>query len=134
MARTMKRQREGVEKEAPLERLTRGVVHLGSCLHFTKIFNALSDRIPLLVYVWAEWCAPCRQYGPLFEKVAEKYRGKAIFLKISSAQCPDFSEQWRVMGVPTVLAFQRWRLVDRLVGAQPGWKLEKFVQKATKYQ
>ncbi len=132
-AELLKHREEEARIQATLRKLTQGTVHIGSCSHFTKIFNMLSGRIPVIAYVWADWCGPCKQLGPIFEKISQKYQGKALFLKINSEDCKDFMTQWKVMGIPTILAFQRWQLVDRTTGAVPAWQLEKFVQKAIQF-
>lgn len=51
----------------------------------------------------ATWCPPCRQFAPNFDKVAEKYRGKASFYSVDVDQNPELAAQFNVQSIPTVV-------------------------------
>ena len=44
---------------------------------------------PVVVNVWASWCAPCRAEAPLLARAANRYRGKVTFLGVLSRDRPD---------------------------------------------
>lgn len=73
---------------------------------------------PLVVDFWAAWCAPCRVTRPLLEKLAREYDGRVGFLEIDADASPDVARRYRVLGIPTVLAFQGGREAGRFTGAQ----------------
>lgn len=56
--------------------------------------------------VWAEWCAPCKKFGPIFEKVANEFP-EVEFQKINADENPQFLENFGIRGIPTILVVSR---------------------------
>src|SRR5215210_489105 len=55
---------------------------------------------------WAEWCGPCKQLGPVLEKVAEDYASKGVKLvKIDVDKDKVIAAQFQIRSIPTVYAF-----------------------------
>jgi thioredoxin 1 len=76
----------------------------------------------VLVDFWAEWCAPCRMVAPILEEL-EKDHPEVKFVKLNVDDDPGLAQQYEVMGIPAVLAFDRGQVQRRVVGALPKVKL-----------
>ena len=51
---------------------------------------------------WAEWCGPCKQFGPIFEKVAEQYPD-ILFGKINTEEEQELAGYFNIRSIPTVV-------------------------------
>ena len=63
-----------------------------------------SDRVPVVVDLWAEWCGPCRTLGPILEKVVAETGGEVELVKVDTDQNPGLSQAFQVQGIPAVHA------------------------------
>jgi thioredoxin len=60
----------------------------------------------MIVYdVWADWCAPCKRFSPIFEKVAKEFPN-IEFVKVEADRSPEFLNQYSINSIPTVLVTQ----------------------------
>jgi len=76
----------------------------------------------VLVDFWAEWCGPCRMIGPVLDDMAGDYPA-VKFVKLNVDEAPAVAQQFAVMNIPTILAFEGGELKQRIVGAMPRPKL-----------
>ena len=86
-----------------------------------------SHSLPVVVDFWAEWCAPCRQLGPVLEREASKRSGKLELVKLDVDANPTLSRSYGIQGIPAVKAFRNGRVVAEFVGAQPSAAVERFL-------
>ena len=88
-----------------------------------------SAKIPIVVQFWAPWCGPCKQLGPLLEKVVSAAKGKVKMVRINIDENQQIAQQMRVQSVPTVYGFFNGQPVDGFAGAQPESTLKQFIDK-----
>jgi putative thioredoxin len=88
-----------------------------------------SERRPVVVDLWATWCAPCRTLGPILEKVAEERGGEFLLAKLDVDANPYTAGQFGVQSIPTVIAFKDGKPVDGFVGAIPEPMVKEFIDK-----
>ena len=74
-----------------------------------------SDK-PVLVDVWADWCAPCRMLGPTIDALADEYAGKVTIAKLDMDENQEIAARYGVQAIPTMLIFKGGREIGRLVG------------------
>src|SRR5258708_27564256 len=78
-----------------------------------------SAELPVVVDFWAEWCAPCRQLGPLLESAATARNGQVALAKLDTDASPLIAQAFQIRGIPAVKAFSKRQVVAEFVGAQP---------------
>jgi thioredoxin 1 len=90
----------------------------------TEDFEKFVQENPMIVLdFWAEWCGPCKMFGPIFEKVAEQHDDVA-FAKVNVEEEQQLAAMFQVRSIPTV-AFMRDGIV---VYAQPGMVPEDMLE------
>lgn len=88
-----------------------------------------SATTPTLVQFWAPWCGPCKQLGPVIEKVVGASGGKVRMVRVNIDDNAQIAQQMRVQSVPTVYGFVDGKPVDGFAGAQPESAVKQFVDK-----
>lgn len=83
-----------------------------------------------LVDFWAPWCMPCRRVGPIIERLAGEYEGRATVGKLNVDQNMAVARRYGISGIPTVGVFRNGKLVNQLVGAQSEHAYRKAVDSA----
>jgi putative thioredoxin len=94
----------------------------------TEVVQA-SFTTPVLVDLWAPWCAPCRSLGPVLEKLETEYAGRFKLVKLNTEDEPDLAAAFGVRSIPMVVLLQGGQPVDGFVGAQPEPQIRQFLDK-----
>ncbi|MGC6497679.1 MAG: tetratricopeptide repeat protein [Candidatus Puniceispirillaceae bacterium] len=94
----------------------------------TEVIDA-SATTPTIVQFWAPWCGPCKQLGPVLEKVVGTSNGKVRMVRVNIDENNEIAAQMRVQSVPTVYGFVDGKPVDGFSGAQPESSVRQFVDK-----
>ena len=83
--------------------------------------------IPVLVDMWAPWCGPCRMVSPVLEQLAGEFAGSLKLVKVNADEAPGLSQRFEVLAIPTLILFERGKVLDTQVGAAPAAVLRKWV-------
>jgi putative thioredoxin len=99
---------------------------------FMKDVIEESRRQPVLVDFWAEWCGPCKQLGPVLEKVVRATKGKVKLVKMDIDKHPSIPGQLGIQSIPAVFAFVNGQPIDGFLGAVPESQITAFIERITK--
>ena len=77
---------------------------------------------------WAEWCGPCKAYGPVYERVSEDFPD-VVFGKIDTEAEPMLAQSFNIRSIPTTVVFKDGIGVFMQPGALPEDALRDLVVK-----
>ncbi|MFJ3700125.1 MULTISPECIES: tetratricopeptide repeat protein [Streptomyces] len=78
-----------------------------------------STEVPVVIDFWAEWCEPCKQLGPLLERLAVEYNGRFLLAKVDVDANQMLMQQFGVQGIPAVFAVVAGQALPLFQGAAP---------------
>jgi putative thioredoxin len=102
------------------------VVNVTEATFATEVVER-SKQVPVVVDLWAEWCAPCRQLGPVLERLAAEGNGSWVLAKVDVDANPRIAQALRVQGIPAVKAIVNADLVDEFTGALPEAQVREWL-------
>jgi len=81
--------------------------------------EVLKSTLPVMVDLWAPWCAPCRMIAPVVDRLAERYDKRFKFCRLNVDKNPQTASRYRIMSIPTLMFFKDGKVVETVIGAVP---------------
>jgi thioredoxin len=89
----------------------------------------MNERLPVLVDLYADWCAPCRQMAPVIAQLAEELAGRAKVVKIDIDRNPMCAQMFRASSIPMFVALNRGKVIGHQMGAVPKAALLQLLER-----
>lgn len=92
--------------------------------------EVLSNHRLVLVDFTGEWCIACRKITPILREIATEYDGVLQVGEVDVDKCPELAMRYGVRSVPSMLIFDKGKVVDQVIGAVTKQALVRVVQAA----
>ena len=89
--------------------------------------ETIENKELVILDFWAEWCGPCRAYGPVYEKISEEFPD-VVFGKIDTEAQPELGRLFNIRSIPTTIAFKQEIGVFMQPGALPENALRDLIK------
>lgn len=95
--------------------------------------EVIQSEEPVLLEFYTEWCVPCKKMAPQLREVAETFGEDLTIIKIDAEKNTALKKHLKVEDVPTLLLYQRGKLLWRQSGGVYADKLERIIREKVKF-
>ncbi len=92
--------------------------------------KVLNSDIAILDF-WAPWCGSCRQFAPVFEKVAGE-NPDILFGKVNTEEEQALAGHFRIQSIPTIIILREGIGVFQQAGMLPEEALNDLIDQVKK--
>jgi thioredoxin 1 len=89
--------------------------------------EVLASDVPVLLDVYADWCAPCKALAPVLEKISLAYGSKAKVVKMDGETEVKTVTAYNVSALPTIMFFKEGQMVKKFHGFQSEKALKEAI-------
>lgn len=93
---------------------------------------AISDRVPVVIDLWAEWCEPCKQLSPIIGRLVASYGGRLVLAKVDVDANPRLQQAFGVQSIPNVVAIVKGQPVPLFQSALPEPQVKAYLDELLK--
>jgi thioredoxin 1 len=91
--------------------------------------QTVTEREFVVVDFWAPWCAPCRSFAPVYDKVSEDY-DDILFAKVNTEEEQQLATHFQIRSIPTLMIFREQVIIFAQPGALPEGSFRALLEKA----
>lgn len=95
----------------------------------TQFDSLILENEIVFIDFWASWCAPCKQFANVYEKVAASSE-KIVFAKINIEEEQELAEMFQILSIPHLMVFKQGIAIYSEAGSMPESTLKELVQQA----
>ena len=74
-------------------------------LNKENLESTIANNEIVIIDFWAEWCGPCKMFGPIFEDASNRHPD-VVFAKVDTEQEQELAAYFQVRSIPMVVAFR----------------------------
>ncbi|HEX2959720.1 MAG TPA: thioredoxin [Chitinispirillaceae bacterium] len=78
--------------------------------------EVLSNKLPVVVDFWAEWCGPCKMLTPIIDELATELKGKVAVYKLDIDSNPQTAARYSINSIPTLLFIKNGSIIEQHTG------------------
>ncbi|TFF98125.1 MAG: thioredoxin [Promethearchaeota archaeon] len=92
------------------------IIHLNTAQEFDNLVRKYPENVVVIDF-WAEWCAPCKSFAPVFKRLQQEYSNEVIFSKVDVDENREIARRFGITGIPTTLFIKNGKVIHKKVGA-----------------